>query len=265
MNDKQRSEDQKWNEWLEENCRIQVEYPDMAEMEQQKNRILQSALPEKDSLFERLKKIYYGPGLGIIFYRCTLIWVVMILLYIGVLVLSIGTRDVRQTQMAVVLFAFPAMYLGFSLLSCWVDEQEAVTELINSMHYSMHYIVGLRMFYASLVSALINLGTLLVLVGQADTIFWKLSALGVSSMCLFAVFALYLYHRFSSSYGIGVLLVLWGILAVFSAWSRYAWIKILLTELPLAIHFAVAAGFFICFVVLTGKVEKENVTVVAYQ
>ena len=28
------------------------------EMEQQKNRILQSALPEKDSLFERLKKIY---------------------------------------------------------------------------------------------------------------------------------------------------------------------------------------------------------------
>ena len=54
MNDKQRSEDQKWNEWLEENCRIQVEYPDMAEMEQQKNRILQSALPEKDSLFERL-------------------------------------------------------------------------------------------------------------------------------------------------------------------------------------------------------------------
>ena len=79
MNDKQRSEDQKWNEWLEENCRIQVEYPDMAEMEQQKNRILQSALPEKDSLFERLKKIYYGPGLGIIFYRCTLIWVVMIL------------------------------------------------------------------------------------------------------------------------------------------------------------------------------------------
>ena len=93
MNDKQRSEDQKWNEWLEENCRIQVEYPDMAEMEQQKNRILQSALPEKDSLFERLKKIYYGPGLGIIFYRCTLIWVVMILLYIGVLVLSIGTTD----------------------------------------------------------------------------------------------------------------------------------------------------------------------------
>ena len=184
MNDKQRSEDQKWNEWLEENCRIQVEYPDMAEMEQQKNRILQSALPEKDSLFERLKKIYYGPGLGIIFYRCTLIWVVMILLYIGVLVLSIGTRDARQTQMAVVLFAFPAMYLGFSFLSCWVDEQEAVTELINSMHYSMHYIVGLRMFYASLVSALINLGTLLVLGGQADTIFWKLSALGVSSMCL---------------------------------------------------------------------------------
>ena len=121
------------------------------------------------------------------------------------------------------------------------------------------------MFYASLVSALINLGTLLVLDGQADAIFWKLSALGVSSMCLFAVFALYLYHRFSSSYGIGVLLVLWGILAVFSAWSRYAWIKILLTELPLAIHFAVAAGFFICFVVLTGKVEKENVTVVAYQ
>ena len=241
MNDKQRSEDQKWNEWLEENCRIQVEYPDMAEMEQQKNRILQSALPEKDSLFERLKKIYYGPGLGIIFYRCTLIWVVMILLYIGVLVLSIGTRDARQTQMAVVLFAFPAM------------------------HYSMHYIVGLRMFYASLVSALINLGTLLVLGGQADTIFWKLSALGVSSMCLFAVFALYLYHCFSSSYGIGVLLVLWGILAVFSTWSRYAWIKILLTELPLAIHFAVAAGFFICFVVLTGKVEKENVTVVAYQ
>ena len=31
MNDKQRSEDQKWNEWLEENCRIQVEYPDIAE------------------------------------------------------------------------------------------------------------------------------------------------------------------------------------------------------------------------------------------
>ena len=67
MNDKQRSEDQKWNEWLEENCRIQVEYPDMAEMEQQKNRILQSALPEKDSLFERLKKIYYD---DFTLYRC---------------------------------------------------------------------------------------------------------------------------------------------------------------------------------------------------
>ncbi|MEI3210400.1 MAG: hypothetical protein V8S14_05685 [Lachnospiraceae bacterium] len=67
MNDKQRSEDQKWNEWLEENCRIQVEYPDMAEMEQQKNRILQSALPEKDSLFERLKKIYMDLDWGLFF------------------------------------------------------------------------------------------------------------------------------------------------------------------------------------------------------
>lgn len=265
MKDKQRPEDQKWNEWLEENCRMQVEYPDMAELEQQKTRILQSALPEKESLFERLKKIYYGPGFGVIFYRCTLIWVVMILLYLGALLLSIGTRDARQTQMAVVLFAFPSLYLGFSFLSCWVDEQEAVVELINSMHYSMHYIVGLRMFYTSLASALINLGALLVLGGQADDIFWKLSALGVSSMCLFAVAALYLYHCFSSSYGIGGLLILWGILAAFSAWSRYAWIEFLLTELPLAVHFAVAAGFFTCFVILTGKVEKENVTTIAYQ
>ena len=39
MNDKQRSEDQKWNEWLEENCRIQVEYPDMVEMEQIKSEL----------------------------------------------------------------------------------------------------------------------------------------------------------------------------------------------------------------------------------
>lgn len=265
MNDKQRPEEQIWDKWLEENHRMQIKYPDMAELEQQKNRILQSVFPEKESLFERLKTIYYGPGFGVVFYRCTLIWVVMILLYMGALFLSVGTRDARQTQMAVVLFAFPALYLGFSFLSCWVDEQEGVTELINSMHYSMHYIVGLRMFYASLVSALINLGTLLALGGHADTIFWKLSALGVSSMCLFAVFALYLYHRFSSSYGIGALLVLWGTLGVFSAWSRYAWIKILLTELPLALHFTVAAGFFICFVILTGKVEKENVTVVAYQ
>lgn len=259
-----KEENSEWK-WLKENQKMQIEYPEESKILAQKEVILQCAFPEKENLAKRLRTMYYGPGPKIIFYRCTTIWLILILLYLGALILCQGNRDARQTQMAIIFFAFPALYLGFSYLSCFLDEQQEMAELINSMHYSMHYIVNLRMLYASFVSAGINLGTLFFIGGKTDVLFWKFSALGVTSMSLFAIAALYLYHRFSKSYVIGILLGGWALIAFGSAWLNYRWILYLLVELPLAFHILLATGFFIGFVILTGKVEKRYVNTIAYQ
>lgn len=258
-----KKENSEWK-WLEDNQKIPIEYPDESEIQLQKEIILQSALPEKESLAKRLKAMYYGPGLKIIFYRCTTIWIILVLLYLGALVLCLGSRDVRQTQLSIVFFAFPALYLGFSYLSCFLDEQQEMVELINSMHYSMHYIMNLRMMYASFISVGVNLVTLFFVGGRTGIMLWKLCALGVTSISLFAMTALYLYHRFSKSYVIGILLGVWAIIASASAWSNYRWIQYLLLKLPLAFHIILATGFFIGFVILTGKVEKKHVNAIAY-
>lgn len=251
--------------WLEDNQKMPIEYPDESEIQLQKEIILKCALPEKESLAKRLKTMYYGPGLKIIFYHCTTIWLILFLLYLGALVLCLGNQETKQTQMSIVFFAFPALYLGFSYLSCLLDEQQEMVELINSMHYSMHYIVNLRMLYASFISIGVNLVILFFIGGGTDMVLWKICALGVTSMCLFAITALYLYHHFSKSYVIGILLGVWAMIAFCSIWSNYRWIRYLLVKLPLAFHIILATGFFIGFMILTGKVEKEHVNSIAYQ
>lgn len=121
------------------------------------------------------------------------------------------------------------------------------------------------MFYASLVSALINLGKYFWCLADRQILYFGNYAHSESVACAFAVLAL---HSGAPSLFIELefsLFVLWGILAVFSAWSRYAWIKIHADRAPAGNSSCSGSRLLYMFCGLNRKGgEKENVTVVAY-
>lgn len=238
--------------------RMDVEYPSDLEITQQKEYILSKALPKKQSLWEKIKNIYWGPGIKTIFYHCESAWLITALVYLA---LCFGNKAVSQdsnTQMALSLLEFPICYLLFSFLSCWLDEQEEVLELKNSMHYSVTYLVSLRMFYASIVIMLCNLCLNIFVYKYHGAQLWKIGAVGISSMFLFAIASLYLYHKLSKSYYIGILIGIWALIAVKVLQSNQIFIRILLEDIPIAIHGIVAVCCFIGFIIYIGKVEKKD-------
>ena len=115
---------------------MEVELPSDEEIAIQKNIILSRALPEKQNVWERLKKIYLGPGLRVIFYHCGSAWLVTVFVYLAICAFCGFSAHNATVQMEICLVAFPICYLVFSFISCWAEEQEGVIDLINSMHYS---------------------------------------------------------------------------------------------------------------------------------
>lgn len=243
-------------------ARMEVEFPDEEELRTRTDAILDAALPQR-SLAERLKKIYFGAGPKTVFYHCGEAWLLMLFLYAGLCLFCWKAGNHAETQFAISALAFPLCYLTFWFVCCWLEEQEEVVELKNTMHYTLPYIMSLRMFYSSILSIFLNLFLLSVVDGCRGQTMWKLMAAGVSSIFLFAVVALYLYQRWGRGIYIGILLLFWFAVTVVMVQFQSEMFNRLNEKLPLAVHIAAALGSLLLFVLYLRKVERENAYSVA--
>jgi hypothetical protein len=244
---------------------MEIDFPTEQERKQQIKLILEAAMPEKQSFSKRLKNIYWGPGLKVIFYHCESVWLITAFVYIGVFLLGcmLGKSDIRL-QMAMSVLEYPICYLLFSFLSCWLDEQEEVAELKKSMHYSLTYIVSLRMLYTSVMLIMVNIAVGIGFNRYQWADFWTIIAIGTSSMFLFAIVSLYFYHKLVRSYYLGILAGIWMLLAAGIRNLQGSQLFVIVEGIPLAIHAGVAVICFIVMFIYIGKVEKKDAYTFTY-
>ena len=153
------------------------------------------------------------------------------------------------------MLLFPMLHLVFQSLSLWSEEQEEMVELKQTLHYSFSYLVGLRMFYISIFSALVNLFTISQLTGWQNV--GKLCAIGFSSMFLFTVIVIVLCEHAYGYRPVLGLSLFWAVLCVLL--SRYgSGITYVLFELlPVTVHIAMVIVSFGLLLYYMGKVGKK--------
>jgi hypothetical protein len=193
------------------------------------------------------------------------VWLITAFVYIGVFLLGcmLGKSDIRL-QMAMSVLEYPICYLLFSFLSCWLDEQEGVAELKKSMHYSLTYIVSLRMLYSSVILIMVNIAVGIAFNRYQWTEFWTIIAIGTSSMFLFAIVSLYFYHKLVRSYYLGILAGIWMLLATGIRNLQGSRLFVIVEGIPIAIHAGVAVICFIFMFIYIGKVEKKDAYTFTY-
>ncbi len=237
--------------------RIEVEYPSEDRMNQQIAQIIHVALPPKKSLWQQIKEIYWGPGPKAIFYQCGSAWVVGMMVYLTVLLgCNYMSNFVKQKEF-MALFAFPILYIAFSVISYWSEEQNEMVEFKQSMRYTFTYLISLRMFWVSIVSVMISSIVLLLVYQNKDEV-WKIGAVGVSSLFLFATVSLYLYHRFGRYHHIFLMTIVWFAACYVLAMKGQQLSYVLFELMPLAVHVVVAVGCFVGYVYFIRKVEWKN-------
>ena len=135
---------------------LPVEFPEDSVMQKECRAIVEKAIPKRQSLWERIKEIYWGPGIRAIFYQSGSIWLIVACLYLGIGWLGQSYAKQPETQMIIVFLGFPVCFLVFAVLAWWLDAQNHMQELIGSLHYSQSYLSGLRMLYAGVIMILVN-------------------------------------------------------------------------------------------------------------
>ncbi|MDO5409464.1 MAG: hypothetical protein Q4F21_03310 [Lachnospiraceae bacterium] len=240
----------------EEKKNFEIPYPDRQEMRIQMDRILDAGLPPKQSFFEQLKSLYWGPGLKVIFYKSQLAVVMSILLYLLVLKVCWDFRESVEHSEYLVLMLFPMFYLLFAAMSYWYEEQTEIVELKQSLRYSFTYLISLRMFYAAIFAVFAD--SVLFLPVMENEYGRKLVMSGFSSMFLFALLSIYLYNRFGKYFHI-----LWlagGWIVTCCLLTEYGdGVSYLLFEwMPPALHATVSMGIMVYFFIYVGKVGRKD-------
>lgn len=243
-----------------ERKKMRVEYPSTAEMRYQREKILSAVAPPKkrESFWGWCRNVFWGPGLRTIFYHSGMTGLILVLMYVALCAVFLFYSG----NVIISVALFPLCFMVFCFLSCWLDEQEMVAELKNSMYYSLTYMMGLRMFYTSIGIILCNLATFAIIYRFIPAFdekeVWKIGALGASSMFLFAIAVVSLSRVYEKSWYLAGLTGLWCVMAVYVYFVDNSFLRIFLLEkVPLVIHAVVAVGTFIVFVFYLGKVEKE--------
>lgn len=238
--------------------KIEVVYPSEDMINRQRNEILARSFPPRKPFWEKIKDIYWGPGLSVIFYQNGLSLLITGMVYLLCIAFYSGMNKNDISGGCFLLFLCPVSYLLFSLLSFWSEEQSEVVELKHTLHYSFPYLVSLRMFYSSILAVLANLMVWAVPGRNWTKNFWPVTAVGISGMFLFATLSLYLYHSFGRYTHIIIMLATWTALCIWLARSDTAAYHYLFEVIPLALHFAVAGCSFIGFALYIRKAGKEN-------
>ena len=136
---------------------LPVEFPEDSVMQRECRAIVEKAISKRQSLWERIKEIYWGPGIRAIFYQSGSIWLIVACLYLGIGWLGQSYAKQPETQRMIVFLGFPVCFLVFAALAWWLDAQNHMQELIGSLHYSQSYLSGLRMLYAGVILSLIHI------------------------------------------------------------------------------------------------------------
>ena len=155
-------------------------------------------MPQKISFLKRMKKIYLGPGLRVIYYKKSFCIFCDVHNFILSYVLDLYfLLKEKSGNFGAAFLGMPVFFLLFSYFTCYMDEQMQINELRNTMYYSMNYIVSLRLFYTAVVLSLVNT-SFLFLSGIREKAILSVGVVGVSSMLVFAIIAVYIYHRWSN-------------------------------------------------------------------
>ena len=96
---------------------LPVEFPEDSVMQKECRAIVEKAIPKRQSLWERSKEIYWGPGIRAIFYQSGSIWLIVACLYLGIGWLGQLYAKQPETQMIIVFLGFPVCFLVFAVLA----------------------------------------------------------------------------------------------------------------------------------------------------
>lgn len=240
----------------EDMAMMEVDYPPEEEMRRRKTAIL-AAMPERAGIWDEIRRIYWEPGFGVVFYQCGSAWLVTGLVYMLLLAGCVLTREDVRARTFFALMACPLLYLVFSFVSLWTGEQEAVAELKRTLHYSFDRIVALRMFYSGLIMIGMDLLLLPAMgncsLGEA----WAAGAAGVSGAFLFAMLSLYLYRRIGGCGHMGIMAAVWTVLGAGAARYGDVLYGALFQELPAAVHIITAVCCMAGFADYIRRVEKN--------
>lgn len=216
-------------------------------------------MPQKISFLKRMKKIYLGPGLRVIYYKNLSVFFATFIIYFVVCLGLVLSFEGEIRQFGAAFLGMPVFFLLFSYFTCYMDEQMQINELRNTMYYSMNYIVSLRLFYTAVVLSLVNT-SFLFLSGIREKAILSVGVVGVSSMLVFAIIAVYIYHRWSNYKCFAGLGAVWGLL--FAAIMRLPETKILFLfeYIPLGIQIATMILCFVALFILVGRMEERMLT-----
>uniref|UniRef100_UPI004056EAA2 hypothetical protein n=1 Tax=Agathobacter sp. TaxID=2021311 RepID=UPI004056EAA2 len=234
---------------------FEILYPSEKQITMQIDRILDEGLKKKEPWAARIKELLIGPGLPVIFYRAKLIFIGSFFLY----VLLVGVCEYIGTFVAykeyIAILIFPMLHLIFHMLSYWGEEQESVIELKESLHYSFCYVVGLRIFYVSILSAAFNLA----FIGNFASFqqMGKVSMVGLSSLFLFACLTLVLCEKMSGRQPIMLIFGVWSAVCLVLSMHGEGIHFFLFDVIPLAVHVLMFVISFGLFMYYFGKVGNR--------
>ena len=135
---------------------MDVHYPLQSEIQNEIEDIILKGMPQKISFLKRMKKIYLGPGLRVIYYKNLSVFFATFIIYFAVCLGLVLSFEEEIRQFGAAFLGMPVFFLLFSYFTCYMDEQTQINELRNTMYYSMNYIVSLRLFYTAVVLSLVN-------------------------------------------------------------------------------------------------------------
>ena len=237
---------------------LPVEFPEDSVMQKECRAIVEKAIPKRQSLWERSKEIYWGPGIRAIFYQSGSIWLIVACLYLGIGWLGQSYAKQPETQMIIVFLGFPVCFLVFAVLAWWLDAQNHMQELIGSLHYSQSYLSGLRMLYAGVIMILVNVTGAALFTDVSGKAFVSMVLVGSSSVFLFASVCVYACHKGAGGLFYAGLIAVWACVCVIARLAGTGVQMFLFTSVPLAVHGAVTAASFCLLFVSIGKVEKKD-------
>ncbi len=226
---------------------MKIEYPKEETIQDQLEVILNAAMPRRLTFREKIREIYWEPGIHIIFYQCGAPWLITGMVYLLVIASCVLFAPPRaESRLFFPFLCCPLLYLVFSFTALYSEEQTAIIELKQTLKCSFSRMVSLRMFYSGLAAMLLEIVLLCVLRlhpklnGYAPQRLWSAGASGISSMFLFALCSLYLYHRIKSSFCLALLMIVWIFLCtgIYLAGERIS--HIMFEDVPIAVHLAAA-------------------------
>ena len=242
---------------------MDVHYPLQSEIQNEIEDIVSKGMPQKISFLKRMKKIYFGPGLRVIYYKNLSVFFATFIIYFVVCLGLILSFEGEIRQFGAAFLGMPVFFLLFSYLTCYMDEQDQINELRNTMYYSMNYIVSLRLFYTAVVLSLANT-CFLLFSGIKEKAILSVGVVGVSSMLVFAIIAVYIYHRWSNYKCFAGLGAVWVLLFAAIMQLPEAKILFLFEYIPLGIQVATMILCFVALFILVGRMEEKDAYTFAY-